>query len=186
MPKDYAKPSTTRKNPHPAKKGPSPTLWLAAIALIGGLGAGLYYLSSQPTPTTSEKSHEAEKAAKAHIAKESPKATEQPPYKFYELLPKSTVPPSQVDAYKPKTDGKKYHYLLQTGSFRAEKDAERQKANIAFQGLRAEIQKTTAQNGVWYRVQVGPFTSRSKMNSAIDKLLTLNIRPLEKKIPLEK
>lgn len=75
---------------------------------------------------------------------------------------------------------------MQSGSFRSKEDAERQRAQIAFQGLRASIQRINLDNGsIWYRVNVGPFTSRSQMNSAIDKLVSLSIQPLVRKIPKE-
>ncbi|HTN35153.1 MAG TPA: SPOR domain-containing protein, partial [Marinobacter sp.] len=38
---------------------------------------------------------------------------------------------------------------------------------------------------VWYRVNVGPFTSRSQANAAVDKLVNINIQPLVRKIPKE-
>jgi cell division protein FtsN len=34
-------------------------------------------------------------------------------------------------------------------------------------------------------VNVGPFTSRSQMNSAVDKLVSINIQPLVRKVPKE-
>ena len=75
---------------------------------------------------------------------------------------------------------------MQTGSFRQQQDAERQRAEIAFQGLRAQVKRIDLDSGsIWYRVNVGPFTSRSQMNAAIDKLVNLNIQPLVRKIPKE-
>jgi cell division protein FtsN len=74
--------------------------------------------------------------------------------------------------------------MLQSGSFRKAEDAERQRAEIAFQGLRAAVQKIDLEEGnVWYRVNVGPFTSRSQMNAAVDKLVSISIQPLVRKIP---
>jgi len=77
-------------------------------------------------------------------------------------------------------------YLIQSGSFRSKEDAERQRAHIAFQGLRASVQRIDLDSGaVWYRVNVGPFTSRSQANAAVDKLVNINIQPLVRKIPKE-
>ncbi|MEP6133032.1 SPOR domain-containing protein, partial [Marinobacter sp.] len=79
-----------------------------------------------------------------------------------------------------------FDYLVQTGSFRQQQDAERQRAEIAFQGLRAQVKRIDLDSGsTWYRVNVGPFTSRSQMNAVIDKLVDLNIQPLVRKIPKE-
>jgi cell division protein FtsN len=100
------------------------------------------------------------------------------------MLPESEVVPPKVEEYTPGPAQQEFNYLVQSGSFRSQEDAERQRAQIAFQGLRANIQRIDLDSGsVWYRVNVGPFTSRSQMNSAIDKLVSLNIQPLVRKIP---
>ena len=71
---------------------------------------------------------------------------------------------------------------MQTGSFRNKSDAERQKATVAFQGIKAKIKVITSDSGTkWYRVTAGPYTNRSKMNGALDKLVAINIQPLVKK-----
>ena len=102
------------------------------------------------------------------------------------MLPESEVVPPKVEEYTPGPTQTDFNYLLQSGSFRSKEDAERQRAQIAFQGLRASTQRIDLDNGsVWYRVNVGPFSSRSQMNSAIDKLVSLNIQPLVRKIPKE-
>jgi cell division protein FtsN len=54
---------------------------------------------------------------------------------------------------------------------------------IAFQGLKADIRSITNEQGsTWHRVSTGPFYNRSKMNSALDKLVSMQIQPLVKKI----
>jgi len=57
-------------------------------------------------------------------------------------------------------------YLLQAGSFRQEKDAQRRRAELLLLGLSPTVQKTDGKNGRWYRVYMGPFESRSKLNKA--------------------
>jgi cell division protein FtsN len=202
MAKDYAKPMTTKKSgtkrgaqsSQPSSPAPAPSKWLILFAVLAtvGLVLGLYYLSAMPSAEI-DKTHispPAEKPIKPKASvtetkKESPK----PEYDFYNLLPESSITTSPVDAYKPDPSKPKiqYDFMLQTGSFRRPEDAERQKAMIGFQGLRAEIRKVSSKEGsVWYRVEVGPYTSRSKMNSAIDKLVAVNIQPLVKKTPKDK
>jgi len=103
-------------------------------------------------------------------------------FTFYELLPESEITAPEVEEYQPKKLPENVSFLLQTGSFRSFTDAERQRANIAFQGLKAEVKKITlADQSVWFRVQIGPYRSRSKMNSAIDRLVAINIQPLVRK-----
>jgi len=214
MTKDYAKPSTTRKpgkaktkaksgtkarpkaktrTAKPKKAAPlsrgKPIFIL--ILLLGAFSYALYYLQSIP-PTASTSTKAKQKSVSAKTIKE-PSQTETKEtsqrFKFYDILPESEVVPPKVEAYhfKEKTQSDKYHYLVQTGSFRQLKDAERQKATIAFQGLKANIKSVEGKNGnKWHRVMTGPFYDRSQMNSALDKLVAINIEPLVKKVKKSK
>lgn len=94
------------------------------------------------------------------------------------------VPPTVEEytpALPPRTSATWSGWLLRTAG-----DAERQRAQIAFQGLQTKVSQITTDEGkTWYRVNVGPFDSRSQMNSAVDKLVAINIQPLVRKIPKE-
>jgi len=57
-------------------------------------------------------------------------------------------------------------YLLQVASFRKMSDAERMKAVLAFKGFVAVITTTSAQNVLWYRVNIGPFDSLTQAQKA--------------------
>lgn len=48
-------------------------------------------------------------------------------------------------------------YVLQCGSFRKQEQAESMRARIAFQGLEAHIKESNGENGLWYRVAMGPY-----------------------------
>ena len=212
MTRDYAKPSTTKKPgaKRPKRKpsaktkaapkkataarttqhqGSNKALHIVLIAaLLGGFGFALYKLAqvdeSQTSPATIKQTNKTEKPQQLSEPKE--KASEKPEarFQFYDLLPNSEVETDTVDAYTFKEKGaeEEYLYMVQTGSFRSAADAERQKANIAFQGLKATIRTVTNENGsTWHRVETGPFVSRSEMNAALDKLYAINIQPLVKK-----
>ncbi|BES69936.1 SPOR domain-containing protein [Marinobacter nanhaiticus D15-8W] len=160
--------------------------WILSLAMVGGFIGFIAYLNSLPTP---EEQHAA--APKPAPSKPSPapaekKKEQQQSFQFYDMLPESEVVPPKVKEYDPGPTAaeRQYRYLVQTGSFKGHADAERQRAQIAFQGLRANIEKVTLDSGTtWYRVNVGPFDSRSKMNSAVDKLVGINIQPLVRKVP---
>jgi cell division protein FtsN len=157
-----------------------PLIIFASISVAVIFAASLYFLNKVPPskspltePTSSSSSTTQSKTQKkAEPAKER--------FNFYDILPKSEIIPPKVDEYKYTEKGKatKYQYILQTGSFRSLKDAERQRATIGFQGLKGRIEKTASKGSTWYRVQVGPYYSRSKMNGAMDKLVSINIQPL--------
>lgn len=130
--------------------------------------------------------------ATAEAPKVAPKPPAEPPapqFRFYELLPEVTVQPSNIDIYDPGPDkpSTRVQYMLQAGSFRAEADAERQRAQIAFLGLKAQTEKVSlSADNIWYRVHVGPYSTRSEMNSAIDKLVSIQIRPLTRTVPVKR
>jgi len=63
-------------------------------------------------------------------------------------------------------------YLLQAGSFRQRDDAERRRAELLLLGLEPVIEEIGGNNGVWFRVYLGPFESRDLMTRA--RALTAN------------
>ncbi|MBO6812483.1 MULTISPECIES: SPOR domain-containing protein [Marinobacter] len=190
-PTRQAKPKAARPKPAASARSQHGGLslkWILSLAAVGGFIGFIVYLNSLPTSPHSQQPAVTEKPAQnpAKTPAETGKAEDKPGFRFYEMLPESEVVPPKVEEYTPGPTQTDFNYLLQSGSFRSKEDAERQRAQIAFQGLRASTQRIDLDNGsVWYRVNVGPFTSRSQMNSAIDKLVSLNIQPLVRKIPKE-
>lgn len=170
----------------PENKKTRTKLVLLLFVLLCGFAYALYLLQSVP-PTQSPAPKASDKRSQG-VPQSAPAQTQETPqqrFKFYDLLPESTVETPQVDAYTFKERGAEgaTAYVIQTGSFRNAADAERQKATIAFQGLKAEIIRVqNAQGTTWHRVTTGPFQSRSEMNSALDKLVAINIEPLVKKV----
>ena len=209
MSRDYArksrpasKPATSKKSARPVRKQKQPPKrptaaksqrgglslkWILSLAAVGGFIGFIAYLNS--LPTSEPRQDEKATAAETPAVKEKPPETaakEKPGFRFYDMLPDSEVVPPEVEEYTPGPGQQTFDYLVQTGSFRQQQDAERQRAEIAFQGLRAQVKRIDLDSGsIWYRVNVGPFTSRSQMNAAIDKLVNLNIQPLVRKIPKE-
>ena len=155
-------------------------VWIFNLGLAVSFVLFLNYLSS--LPETSETNNK-EPSPTTKVVKEEPKQkSKETKFDFYEVLPETKVEAAKIEEYTPKKPPENLRYFLQTGSFRSVSDAEKQKAMIAFQGLKAEIKEINLKkNDTWYRVQIGPYTSRSKMNSAIDRLVSINIQPLVKK-----
>ena len=190
-PARQTKPKAARPKPKASARAQHGSLslkWILSLAAVGGFIGFIVYLNSLPTSPHSQQPSVTEKPVQkpAKTPAETAKEEEKPGFRFYEMLPESEVVPPKVEEYTPGPTQTDFNYLLQSGPFRSKEDAERQRAQIAFQGLRASTQRIDLDNGsVWYRVNVGPFTSRSQMNSAIDKLVSLNIQPLVRKIPKE-
>ena len=175
------------KLPEPAApKNKRKVLFICTLLLLlGAFGYGLYLLQSIPETHSipADTKQTGSKPAPKVISK--PSQPEEQRFNFYDLLPEHKVVAPKVDAYqfKEKSAPGEFYYMIQTGSFRNYQDAERQKAMIAFQGIKADIQSITNEQGTtWHRVTTGPFYNRSKMNSALDKLVSIQIQPLVKKI----
>jgi len=190
-PAKRAKPKAARPKPTASARSQQGGLslkWILSLAAVGGFVGFIVYLNSLPTSPGAQQQPVTEKPSSKPAEKppEAARKEEKPGFRFYEMLPESEVVPPKVEEYTPGPSQQNFDYVVQSGSFRSKEDAERQRAQIAFQGLRASIQRIDLDNGsVWYRVNVGPFTSRSQMNSAIDKLVSLSIQPLVRKIPKE-
>jgi cell division protein FtsN len=73
-------------------------------------------------------------------------------------------------AIKPENAEDKWIYYLQAGAFREQADAESAKAKLALQGFEASISERTSENGVLYRVRLGPYTQLDAMNRVRGKL----------------
>jgi len=160
--------------------------WIFSLAAVGGFIGFIVYLNTLPTAQPPAQQQQAQpKAAVAPKTQTAKQEEKRPGFRFYDMLPESEVVPPKVEEYTPSAPTRQtFDYLVQSGSFRSKEDAERQRAQIAFQGLRATVQRIDLDNGsIWYRVNVGPFQSRSQMNAAIDKLVSINIQPLVRKIP---
>lgn len=188
QPRNKAKPKPKRSAPSHSQQGGLSVKWILSLAAVGGFIGFIVYLNTLPAgqevrqPTPSQAQQTQPKATKSQPPAQT--ARKERDFRFYEMLPESEVVPPKVDEYTPGPAKQAYDYVVQSGSFRSKQDAERQRAQIAFQGLRAHVQHVVQDNGSeWYRVNVGPFTSRSQMNSAVDKLVGINIQPLVRKIP---
>ena len=162
-----AKKSAARKTATSGHADGPPSLTMAhakgflAGALAGVIigAGGVTYLSKEaadgPQPITLSSDNEAPTDTK-------------PRFDFYTLLPNqdldfsSDVEPAELRGKTSSDD----QFILQAGSFRAEKDADRRRGELALLGLEATIELTRGSNGVWYRVYLGPFESRSAMAKA--------------------
>ena len=106
-------------------------------------------------------------------------------FDFYDILPRSQVQAPQGVYHSTPRDAPdaQSRFLLQTGSFREEADAERMRAQLLLSGLpNVHTSRVEGDNGIWYRVRTGPFNNRTELNRARNQLTSLGISPLP--IPL--
>lgn len=114
-------------------------------------------------------------------------------YDFYYRLPKEEVVVKEAEVRsitkpqavfqeqtKPRTQtttsGKRY--LIQAGSFRTNKDADRRKAALALLGLKSSIEKVNTDSGRWFRVRLGPYNSMDQVNQIRTELHSQKIKTL--------
>ncbi|MEI6128287.1 MAG: SPOR domain-containing protein, partial [Pseudomonadota bacterium] len=95
------------------------------------------------------------------VEKKQPVAIEQPP-----------VMQEQVQTPEPKAEQKDNSYAINAGSFPSKSTAEKELAKLKAGGFEAYIEEIAlAKKGVWYRVKIGRFASRTQAESAQKELL---------------
>jgi hypothetical protein len=141
--------------------GGSAWRWYFAGLLSGLFVSFMLYLSSLP-PAGEEAVASA--PAPEPAASEPPK----PRFDFYTMLPEQNidldVEPASVA--NPRTAATAETYLLQAGSFRQREDADRRRAELLLLGLSPKVEETNSDNGRWFRVYLGPFSSHPDMARA--------------------
>lgn len=125
------------------------------------------------------------------IAKQTePEKNDATKFEFYTLLPESEVivpNPNQNNKNNQPNEQvsppSNITYMLQAGSFRNLEDADRLRARLILMGLDAKMHKVSLGDGeIWHRVQIGPYTSVSRLNQAQAKLTASNIETLTLKL----
>jgi cell division protein FtsN len=81
--------------------------------------------------------------------------------------------PAEI-APTPKTDA---IYFVQAGAFIKRAEADAQKANLAIQGIQAQLSEVTADGNTLWRVRIGPYNSLEETGPLRDKLNSMGIKP---------
>ena len=158
---------------------PRRPLWTIAVAVIF-LGA-LYSLNQVAIDSTLIA--DIERSQTAAQTKQHPQ-TDAINYSFYDTLKDTEVAIAEDSGYSSDNQNKQpIHYLIQAGSFKTPQQAERRRAEITLIGLTPRVTHSSNHSGeLWYRVRIGPFTSRSEMAEAEATLLANNIEAMVKQI----
>jgi cell division protein FtsN len=187
------KKGATRRTPPPQKRKTAWWLWLLVPAILIAFIYGLTQLNQvapKPKPAPIEKPQPVPKTkpTPAKVEEKVNLAPKKDTFEFYQILQDSKVDTSHVDAYQSTPRGEQdYYYMLQAASFRNPEDADRMRAQLILSGLvETSIRKTIGKGEQpWYRVILGPYDSRSKMNRAEDKLVSMDISPYSYKVKKE-
>lgn len=100
-------------------------------------------------------------------------------FEFHSLLANSRVTSERV--FYPDATAEPevaQHWFLQAGSFRRSADAERLTAELLLVDMPAIMSTVTLDDGPWYRVTVGPFTSKKDSQRSMTRLRQLDISAL--------
>ena len=122
--------------------------------------------TQQKNPSPQNKPPEIKvKQTKEKKAKAKPES-ETPHFDFYTILPEkeTVVPDHEIDTRTREEQvgtAKATKYMLQAGSFREFKQADRMRAKLALMGIESRIEKAKVGSVTWYRIKLGPFTRMS-------------------------
>ena len=94
-------------------------------------------------------------------------------YTFYSRLKDFQVDVPEFDHAANTTEAdKNISYLIQAGSFKTQTQAEQRRAEMLLLGLEPNVEKNiNSRNEIWYRVMLGPYSSRSTMANARSTLI---------------
>ena len=174
MTRDYK--NRTARKPQRRSNGVPIWRWLLAAGLVGLFIGFLSFLRTPDSPAPpSVKIQKAaplekkEKPAKITVKKIAKPAQEKPRFEFYTILPKQEIeiPETEIKIRKSEEKqgkAKPGSYILQVGSFRNFKDADRLKAELAMQGIRSNIEAAKLNEVTWNRVKIGPFKSMTAVD----------------------
>ncbi|MDH5409671.1 MAG: SPOR domain-containing protein [Gammaproteobacteria bacterium] len=190
MPRDYAKNSKNKEsNAIPG------WAWMLGGLTIGLFVAGLVYLNEN---TPRSKQELLTKAVKRTIKdaqqvvedKKNGKEPKRPHFDFYTILPelevaipdqelavkKKPIKTTTPSASSPVATGSNDSFTLQAGSFRKLDQADKLKARLALQGVIANIQTVTINDGdTWHRVRIGPTADLAQLNQTRKRLSNIGV-----------
>ncbi len=150
--------------------------WMLITAIIIAFVVFLVYLRSNGStaenpPQTSQTIPNKTGVASVAAPKEEQKPEiKLPQFDFYTILPEKEV---VVPEYEIKTrtreervgKAKETHYMMQAGSFKTFKEADRLRAKLAAMGIESKVQKAKVGDVNWYRVKMGPYAQTESVNA---------------------
>lgn len=168
-PRDYArrgkpparkkKTTTNQRSRQPVRQRRPWLLIILTVVLLGGFIWGLMQLTSHrdkpEAPTVNTPAQTTTPKPKKTPAKPSKDALPPPPKETWQYI--DVLENKEVQVQVPERKKSDHKYQMQCASFREQSQAEAMKATIAFQGLQSQVKRTEGDNGVWYRVVIGPY-----------------------------
>ena len=171
MTQDYQYRTSSKRGTRPA--GAPVWRWVRAALVIGIFSTFLVFLRSQNPAEDSAVVESVEQTPVKPMEKTQTGVSipEKPRFEFYTILPEFEVeiPETEIKIRKHEEKRGKAgpgRYLLQVGSFRIYKEADKLKAKLAMLGIESTIETTKVEDTTWNRVKLGPYRSLN----AVDRL----------------
>ena len=191
MSRDYAKKTRSKKRRHPRRKKGNLFKRVLLICLLGLIGSFGYRYSNLDI---NKLKSDVVKTVKLNPKNKKP--TPSPTFEFYTRLPNFKDPQNKTDqpltssqsvisANQPDKSAEpvsQSKYLIQVGSFKNFKDADRLKATLTLQGYHTQLSQFTNHSTTWFRVEVGPFPSLKQTKQQQQKLEKNHINGLIKQV----
>lgn len=161
------------------KKSTSPWVWVSLLLILASFVAFVLYLDQKIVKS----------GANGNQKQEPREIENKPTIDFYSVLPKRKVDipidEADRDAIENPSINKQAvdKSILQVGSFNSSGEADSLKAQLAFLGLQATVKSAVVNNKTWHRVQLGPFTSETKLSRAKNLLIENDIRYMQRSSP---
>lgn len=158
-------------------------VWFVVGLTLGVFGSFIVYVS-QVVPVDTKVTTLLNKPKPKTSKDNQAPAAKELRWEFHEIFPKSVVP--IIEEYG--TDGRKTQittpksYLLQAGSFRNKKDADKLRGELILIGLTPTIKKITNDDKVWHRVLVGPLNTELELSRARSRLAEASIESIPLRI----
>ncbi len=175
MTKDYAKKRKTARKSNkrssrqtpPSRKQVSPILVFVGGILVTLVAVFLWLLVKKPEiikevmPAKEQAPTEQAQETKQQAATEE--TASEPTFTYHETLTNKEI---KVDATQAVQTNSSKTYVMQCGAFRKVEDAESLKAEMAFIGFQANVEEKDG----WYRVRLGPYSTKRAAESDRHKL----------------
>ncbi len=161
------------------KKSPSPWVWLFLLLILAAFVAFVLYLDQKIVESGGNDPQQ-----KATSSREN-----KPTIDFYSVLPQRKVEIPIDDDDRAAIENPSINKeavdrsILQVGSFHSSGEADSMKAQLAFLGLQATVKSAVVNNQTWHRVQLGPFSSETKLSRAKNLLIQNDIKYMQRSLP---
>ena len=158
-------------------KKSSPWVWVSLVIIIALFVSFILFLDQKIVKSGRHNNEEVQQ----------PASSPRPVIDFYTVLKDRNfdVPEKRQDKVEATTGNqtesvKQHRYILQAGSFREMKDADRRKAELALLGLEAAIKRAEIKGVDYYRVELGPFSDDGFYSQVKNRLISNDIKYIAK------